>query len=82
MLPQTDIHKLVGYFASVLVGALARYGLNVPLEIAVIILTGVSLLVSTLVGKRTNPTGANSSDARKSLEETTRVQTAEFKATE
>ncbi len=82
MLPQTDIHKLTGYFAGVLVSALARYGLNVPLEIAVIILTGVSLLVSTLVGKRTNPTGANTSEARKALEETTKVQTAEFKATE
>ncbi len=78
----TDIHKLVGYFAGVLIAAGARYGLNVPLEIAVIILNGVILLVSTLVGKKTNPTGANTSEARKALEETTKVQTAEFKAAE
>jgi hypothetical protein len=78
-LPQTDLHKLIGYFAGVLIAALARYGAEMPLEIAIIILNGVILLVSTLVGKKTNPTGANSSEARKALEESTGV-TKEYRA--
>jgi hypothetical protein len=76
--PQTDIHKLIGYFAGLLAAAAARYGFDLPLEIAVIIFNGFIILVSTLVGKRTNPTGANASTARHALEAQVVKNTADY----
>jgi hypothetical protein len=67
-MPQTDIHKLVGFICGALAGLGAHYGFNVPDDIVAIIVTGVTLAVSTWIGKHTNPTGANSSEARKALE--------------
>lgn len=78
MLPQTDIHKIVGYFGAIIVTALARYGFNLPLEVCVAILNGLIILISTLVGKKTNPTGANTSTAREALEPVVRARTAEM----
>ena len=71
MIPQTDLHKLIGFAAATIVAALLRYGFEDPLEIAVIALNGLIMLVTTLVGKKTNPTGANSSAARQTLEQQT-----------
>lgn len=70
-LPQTDLHKFVGFFIGALAGVLANYGLNVPPEWIALIVTGVTMAVSTYVGKKTNPTGANTSEARKVLESQT-----------
>ena len=68
MIPQTDKHKLAGFFGGLIVSGAAYYGINVPLEVAIIIFNGAWLLISTLVGKQTNPTGANRSEDRQVLE--------------
>lgn len=81
MIPQTDIHKVVGFLAGVVVSLAAHYGFNVPVEIAVIMLNGVFLVVSTWVGKHTNPTGANKSEARQVLEDVVKVETTATRRT-
>lgn len=75
----TDIHKLAGFAAGVIVAYFAKRGTSLDPDTIAAILVGVTMLVSTLVGKKTNPTGANQSDARKALESTVVTErTAEF----
>lgn len=67
-MPQTDIHKVAGYLAGLLVTWLARKGFNLDVETTTALFVGVMTLVGTIIAKYTNPTGANASDARKVLE--------------
>ncbi len=68
MLPQTDIHKIIGFLVAIAFGYALKFGLNVPADVQASITLGLSILISTLIGKRTNPTGANTSEARHKLE--------------
>lgn len=84
----TNIHKFVGWVVGVLLGFaidyLAGHGINVSIspEVQGAITLGIALWVSSVVAKRTNPTGANQSDARAALESVAaeKMTTAEFRA--
>ncbi len=68
MIPNTNLHKIIGFVSGILVSLLAKKGLDLDPEWVSSILVGVTLVVSSLVAKKTNPTGANTSVARKTLE--------------
>ena len=80
MIPNTNLHKIVGFVSGLVVTYAAKKGLTLdPTELSAVLL-GVSLFVSAIVAKWTNPTGANTSEARQSLDavvKTEVTQTAE-----
>ena len=71
IIPKTDVHKLAG----VVVGGLASWatgkGIDLTPQQQAWLTVALTVFFSTIISKFTNPTGANRSDARKTLENQT-----------
>lgn len=71
IIPKTDVHKLAGFAVGVLSTWAVNLGIDLTPQQQAWLTVGLTMLFSTIIGKFTNPTGANRSDARQELEKQT-----------
>ncbi len=69
MIPNENIHRIAAFLAAIAATWLVRhYNLVIETEWLTTVFVGVFAFVESIVGKYTNPTGANAALARRALE--------------
>jgi hypothetical protein len=82
-MPNENLHKIVGFIAGLATSWLLRhYNLVVDPEWLAAILFGIATFVSAIIAKYTNPTGAETKEARRALEAVTVEHTREMRSPE